>query len=84
MKPSSYYYRCSPQWIDSLKPHLHDEILSLVGDLPKRHTQAEINADLFWLLTSKGWSYDTVLPGTGEAPPVDLNVEADLTERDKG
>ena len=48
--------------------------------MPKRQTQSEINSDLFWLLTSHGWNYDTVLQGTGKIPPTELNVDASLDE----
>lgn len=28
--------------------------------LPVRNTQAEINNDPFWMLTQKGWAFDTI------------------------
>lgn len=35
--------------------------------------QTEINNDLFWLLSSQGWSYDT-LSGVTEQPPANLGL----------
>lgn len=58
---------------------MHDEILQLVGSLPRRQAQSAINADLFWHLTSRGWSYDTVLQQTGAEPPAELGIKADLS-----
>lgn len=80
MTPSTYYYRCSPDYVNLLGGSMHDEILQLVGSLPRRQTQSAINADLFWQLTSRGWSYDTVLQETGAKPPVELGIKADLAE----
>lgn len=63
MKLKFYYYNCSPEYIQSIDSNLYDQIISVVGRLPKRQTQSEINADLFWLFTSEGWMYDTVPTG---------------------
>ena len=68
MKYEEFYYSCSKQYIDSIDPSLHQEIIEIVGRLPKRHKQEEINNDLFWLLVSKGWAYDT-LSGVSDGPP---------------
>lgn len=50
-----------------------------MSTLPKRNTQSEINSDLFWLLTSYGWNYDTVPTGAGAETPklftVDLTID---------
>ena len=56
MQIESYYYSCSSQFIDSISPTLHVELHEVISNLPKRNTQSEINQDLFWLLTSQGWS----------------------------
>ena len=69
MDLDSYFYECSPEYIQSISPFLLDEIRSCVIKLTKRQTQSEINADLFWLLTSKGWSYDTMPAGIGKSHP---------------
>ena len=74
MNLESYFYNCSPQYIQSIDPVLFDDINWIVLQLPKRETQSQINSDLFWLLTSMGWNYDTVLLGTGSNPPKDLNL----------
>ena len=74
MKLESYFYNCSPQSIQSIDPSLFDDIHRIVQQLPKRDTQSQINADLFWLLTSVEWNYDAVLSGTGTNPPKDLKL----------
>ena len=61
----TYYYNCSPEYIHSIESGIHDEVLGAVGQLPKRQTQSEINADLFWKLTTLGWSYDTLPSAAG-------------------
>lgn len=78
MQPATYYYSCSPEYIQGLDPSIHSDILDIVSRLPKRQIQSEINADLFWLLTASGWSYDTVVAGTGKKPPSELGVQAEI------
>ena len=73
MKLKFYYYNCSPEYIQSIDPNLYDQIISVVGRVPKRQTQSEINSDLFWLFTSEGWMYDTVPTGAA-AGPTDVDV----------
>jgi len=75
MNTESYYYNCSPEYIESIDPDLSEQILSIIKNLPKRQTQSEINADLFWSLTKYGWSYDTVPTGARHTKP-DINVES--------
>ena len=75
MESESYCYNCSKPYTDSISPTLYDEIIDVITKLPKRMTQAEINRDLFWILTNKGWSYDTVPAGIEESPPEDLEIE---------
>ena len=60
MNPLSYFYNCSPEYINSIDAELYNQIISIINQLPKRKTQSEINSDLFWLLTNQGWNYDTV------------------------
>jgi hypothetical protein len=43
--------------------------------LQKRSTQAQINKDLFWLLISEGWAYDTFPTVIEELSPPDLAIE---------
>jgi hypothetical protein len=80
MKPESYYYNCSPEYISSIDPDIHDQIITVIDQLPKRKTQSEINSDLFWLLTSYDWNYDSILAGTGKIPPDELNFHASVSE----
>ena len=68
MKHEEFYYSCSKQYIDSVDPSLHQEIIEIVNTLPKRQKQEEINNDLFWLLVNRGWAYDTP-SGVSSAPP---------------
>ena len=84
MNPQSYFYNCSPEYINSIDTTLYNQIITTINQLPKRQTQSEINSDFFWLLTNQGWNYDTVPQGTGDIPPTELNVSASLDEIRKG
>ena len=64
----------------SIDPSLHDEIITAITRLQKRETQAELNRDLFWLLCSLGWSFDTRPPKVAENPPYDLGINTSLSE----
>lgn len=74
MEPVHFFYGCSREYIDSISQTLFEEIVGIIGNLPKRQTQSGINNDLFWLLTDKGWSYDT-LSGASATPPSDLKIK---------
>ena len=80
MTPQSYFYNCSPEYINSIDAHLHDQIITTIEQLPKRQTQSEINSDLFWYLTSDGWSYDSVPTGAKDNKPDGLNKDISLHE----
>lgn len=73
MKHESYFYNCSKEYVESIESALYQEIIDAISSLPKRQNQADINNDLFWLFTAKGWSFDT-LSGTSETPPMDLDI----------
>ena len=73
MNHEEYFYNCSREYINSIDSSLYDELLSVIAKLTKRQTQSEINNDIFWLLTSHGWAYDT-LSGTSELPPPEYNL----------
>jgi hypothetical protein len=75
MNWGNYFYNCSKQYLESLHPTLFEEMREVIPKLPKRPTQAEINQDLFWLLTSKEWAYDTLPTDIGELPPPELAIE---------
>jgi hypothetical protein len=81
------FYKCSKPYLDSISPTLYQEITEVISKLEKRTTQAEVNKDLFWILTSKGWSYDTSPAGLGEMPPEDLGIRGvtrnDVKNRNK-
>jgi hypothetical protein len=80
MNLESYYYNCSPDYIASINPDLHDEIAATINLLPKKQKQSEINADLFWLLTNKNWYYDTVPQGYSRRPPDEFKISRSLQE----
>ena len=80
MAPQTYYYNCSPEYIDSIDSGIYDEILGTVSQLPKRQTQSEINADLFWLFTSKEWCYDSVPTGYSHVDPDDFGIGKTIQE----
>jgi len=80
MNTQSYFYNCSPEYINSIDPHLYGQILTIVEILPKRQTQSEINSDLFWYLTSDGWSYDSVPTGVKDNKPAVLPENISLHE----
>jgi hypothetical protein len=73
MKHEDFFYNCSKEYIHSIDPSLYTEITEILTRLPKRQKQEEINNDLFWLLTNKGWAYDT-LANVSEQPPPELAI----------
>ena len=78
MSLNTYYYNCSPQYIDSIDSNLHGEVDSVIRMLPKRKKQSEINADLFWLLTSKDWCFDTVPAGYSHECPATFDIRQSI------
>ena len=73
MNHENYFYNCSKEYIHSIDSNLYRQIIDTVSALPKRSKQTGVNNDLFWLLTSKGWSYDT-LSGVTDLPPEELGM----------
>ena len=63
MLSEHYFYNCSKEYAESIHPGLSSEINDVVNELPKRNVQAEINADLFNLLTNNNWAYDSMPQG---------------------
>ena len=80
MNSQSYFYNCSPEYINSIAAHLHDQIITTIEQLPKRQTQSEINSDLFRYLTSDGWFYDSVPTGAKDNRPDGLRTNISLQE----
>lgn len=80
MKAESYYYNCSPSYINSISSDLQSQIDETIEILPKRDTQSEIKFDLFWLLTSMGWSYDTTPSGIPNEPDECLGLDCQLKD----
>ena len=75
MNFKSYFYNCFKPYVDSISSTLYEEITGIVSRLSKRDTQSEINKDLFWMLTSEGWNFDTAPAGIDSNPPLDLQIE---------
>ncbi len=69
----NFFYNCSKEYLNSIDPSLCDEIAGIITKLSKRQKQDEINNDLFWLLTNKGWSYDT-LANISDLPPTEFRI----------
>ena len=80
MKSKTFYYNCSTEYIHSIDPHLHEQVESVIRLLPKRETQSEINADLFWLFTSKDWCYDTIPKGYSNECPAIFDIRQTIHE----
>jgi hypothetical protein len=73
MNHKSYFNNCSKEYVNSIDSSLFEEITEIISKLPKRQKQEDINNDLFWLLTSEGWSYDT-LANISDSPPKEIGV----------
>jgi hypothetical protein len=80
MNQQSYFYNCSPEYINSIDANLYDQIIHTISRLPKRQTQSEINSDLFWYLISDGWFYDSVPTGAKDSRPDGLRKNISLQE----
>ena len=76
----NYYHNCSPEYIYSIDNGLYDQIVTVISTLPKRNTQSEINSDLFWLLTSYRWNYNTLPPDAGDETPELFNVDLTIDQ----
>ena len=74
MKYEEYFYNCSREYINSIDSTLCKEVGDVIAKLPKRQKQEEINNDLFWLLISKGWSYDTLV-NVSDLPPAEFGIK---------
>lgn len=75
MKCDHFFYNCSREYVDSIDSNLFDEIDDVISELPKREMQSDINKDLFWLLTTDKWSYDSVPAGMQDSPPPDMSIK---------
>ena len=80
MKLKFYYYNCSPEYIQTIDPSIYDQIISIIGRMPKRQTQSEINNDLFWLFASERWNYDAAPPDVAECSTEINNIKQSLDE----
>ena len=83
MQSETYFYNCSRPYLNGISADLYPELVDIVSKLPKRTTQSEINRDLFWILASKGWSYDTAPPKVSARPPEDLGIEGSTIQKFK-
>lgn len=75
MQIEHYFYNCSKEYIEAIDSHLYKEFVDLIAKLPKRQYQTEINHDLWWLLTTKGWSYDSIPKKMSDLPLPGLEIE---------
>ena len=75
MEFESYFYNCSEQYIQGISSDLTEEMRDVLMRLPKRDKQAEINQDLWWLLTSRSWSFDSCPPKLPDQPPELLGIQ---------
>ncbi len=80
MNADTYYYNCSPGYIGSIATDLHIQVLETIEVLPKRASRSEINFDLFWLLTSMGWSYEAAPSGIDGYPDPCLGLDCQLED----
>ena len=78
MNFESLYYQCSADYIDTVSPTLRNQIIETIEIMPKRQSESDIKFDLFWLLTSVGWSYDSVPAGISTVPPECFELECTL------
>ena len=80
MKSENYYYNCSPEYIRSIDPGLPGEVESIIHLLLRREKRSEINSDLFWLFTSKGWCYDSIPTGYSHECPASFDIRQSIHE----
>jgi len=74
MQVLDYFYKCSKEYIQQIHHDLYGELVEVISKLPKRSTQAEINKDLFWFLSDKGWSHHSTPPALPDSPPQELGI----------
>lgn len=79
MHHETYFHNCSEDYIHSIDSELYGQIINVIACLSKRAKQTSVNNDLFWLLTDRGWSYDT-LAGVSELPPKELGVSKTISD----
>jgi len=77
MDVQSYYHNCSPEYIKQISDDLQGHILRLVARLPKRQVQSELSSDVWWLFTSRGWSYGSIPASVGKTGAPELHVQSD-------
>ena len=77
MEVQSYYYNCSPEYIKQISDELQGQVLRLIARLPRRQVQSELNSDVWWLFTSRGWSYDSIPSSVGKTGSPELHVQSD-------
>ncbi len=75
-----FYYQCSRESIASISDDLYAQITETIELLPEREQLSDINFDLFWLLTSVGWQFESVPVGISATPPDCLELECTLSE----
>ncbi len=69
MNCTSYYYNCSEEYVRDLSPEIFEDIEWAMKRVPTRETQSELNTDFWWLLSERGWAYDSRPSGVTTTPP---------------
>ena len=83
MDSEFFFYKCSPESIETIDPALLYEIKTILSQLPRRSSLADIYTDLFWLLASNNWNYAERPLKLTDVPPADLNVKCNIDEIEK-
>lgn len=78
MKFKSFHYNCTAEQIETIDPHLPNEVRAIIRMLPRRGSAALIKEDLFWLFTHKGWCYDTIPAESNPECPFELDIMESL------
>ncbi len=74
----SFHYNCTAEYIETIDPHLQDEVGAIIRMLPRRESFALVKEDLFWLFTHKGWCYDTIPAESNPECPFELDLMESL------
>lgn len=77
----SEFYRCSVEYIDRIDGSIRKDIMFAIDRLPKRRFQNQINSDLVWLLSSRGWAFSSFPSKFPSKPPNELQLEGFTKEK---
>lgn len=74
MEIKSHYYKCSPEYLNSISPNLEKDINHILNKMPERKDSKSLLNDLFWLLASNGWSFSETPAELKNTPPENLRL----------